>query len=456
MNADLKTILKTMLVSGVAGGSVASLAGLLNYLRANKLKQEGNTEWDDDTMYVYKKKASDNQLEKSAGGDFDGWTFGGQLVGAPLAFTGSYLLANWLINRKLRSDAQDELDDAQRVFIQQSGYEPLKKKAGIGSFVDNSLGVGASAALLLALSSAFATQQYVQANWPTKKPKVLAKPKKIKIVDAPVDDTPTEQEQIGQILDKAASDNSMTLAARMLCILDKEASVSSSIVHAVASGRVAEFEKAVDEVGFESAVDLIKGAAKQKVDDSMVQLAAQYCTKEASFSPQFKMAVAAEYQALHPEFCKEAAEQSEVGQLFLGAFASDAEQAIEHDLAMDLGAEVNSEKSAAAQDDVKQAYENLFKQAASPVLDNSDQQSTDISSTGVQSASSKSTEKIKQESQAYANAQVSPQDDVNTDPIDGTLSKLLQERKAAQPTDGKVSIEQNDYSTAPSTVMQTS
>lgn len=54
----------------------------------------------------------------------------------------------------------------------------------------------------------------------------------------------------------------MTLAARMLCILDKEASVSSSIVHAVASGRVAEFEKAVDEVGFESAVDLIKGAAK--------------------------------------------------------------------------------------------------------------------------------------------------------------------------------------------------
>lgn len=111
-----------------------------------------------------------------------------------MAFTGSYLLANWLINRKLRSDAQDELDDAQRVFIQQSGYEPLKKKAGIGSFVDNSLGVGASAALLLALSSAFATQQYVQANWPTKKPKVLAKPKKIKIVDAPVDDTPTEQE----------------------------------------------------------------------------------------------------------------------------------------------------------------------------------------------------------------------------------------------------------------------
>ena len=42
MNADLSKVLKSMLLAGGAGMSVASLAGLLNYIKANKLKQEGN------------------------------------------------------------------------------------------------------------------------------------------------------------------------------------------------------------------------------------------------------------------------------------------------------------------------------------------------------------------------------------------------------------------------------
>ena len=111
-------------------------------------------------------------------------------------------------------------------------------------------------------------------------------------------------------------------------------------------------------------------------------MAAQYCIKEAGFSPQFNLAVAAEYQALHPEFCKEAACQPALGQLFLGSFASDAAVAIRHDLAQELLDSDDSVKQASAEDlyDLGQAYLNVFaKAAASPVLDNSDQQSTDVS-----------------------------------------------------------------------------
>lgn len=502
MNADLSKVLKSMLLAGGAGMSVASLAGLLNYIKANKLKQEGNQEWDDDTMYVYKKKASD--LEKEAGafktiGDFfkkipglsgkaadiiknhpvqsalaaagtygaggsiwdmltqndklNGYTLGLQLAAVPAAFGASYLLTNWLTNKKLRQEAQAELDDAQKSFVNQSGYEQLDKKANSTTAPGDAIGLAQGVALLLALGGGYATHQYLSQNWPVKKPKVLSKPKKIKVVDAP-----TEEEQTEDDLDKLASVNGMELAAKLLCQFDKHASVASQVVHAVAAGRAQEFQKAVDDVGFEAAVDLVKGASQTKVSDALVHLAAQYCIKEAGFSPQFNLAVAAEYQALHPEFCKEAACQPALGQLFLGSFASDAAVAIRHDLAQELLDSDDSVKQASAEDlyDLGQAYLNVFaKAAASPVLDNSDQQSTDVSNDSNQTASFKEDSVLKDESDRYAKAQENPSQDVSTDPIDSVLQEPVKDRKNSLNVQTSTSAGQSDIS-APSSILQTS
>lgn len=503
MDVDLNKVLKSMLLAGGAGVSVASLAGLLHYIKANKLREEGNQEWDDDTMYVYKKQAA---IEKEAGriqaikdlfkkipglwdgtknlsdkakqtilkhpvattvggiglgslhemlfpdDTLEGMTSGLKMVAVPAAFGAGYLLTDWLANKKLRQEAQNELDDAQKAFVNRSGYEELNKKAASDA-VSNAAGLAAGAALLLALGSGYATHQYLAQNWPIKKPKLLSKPKKIKVVDAP-----TEEEELDDQIDKLASANGMELAAKLLCTLDKHASVASQIVHAVAAGRAPEFQKAVDDVGFESAVDLVKGASYDNVPGHMIHLAAQYCIKEAGFSPQFNLAVAADYQALHPEFCKEAASQSTLGQIFLGSFASDAAVAIRQDLAQELLGESESVKQASADelDDLGQAYLNVFEKfAASPVLDNSDQQSTDISNAGTQTASFKEDAALKEESQKYVQAQQNPADDVSSDPIDAMLQEPTQERKNGLTVQTSTAQGQSDIS-APSSILQTS
>lgn len=441
-DTDWNKVLKYMLLSGLAGGGIASLAGLSRLLKSQDYYGKGPSEWDDDTMYVVKnnedlmgKQASDKDDSKS-----NGWTQGMAIAGIPLAFTGGFSLANWLVNKYMREQAQQELDAAQLALINNSGYKNIEKKAtsGLGHLADSlssalgldtPLGWGAGLALLTALGSGYATHQYLAANWPVKKPKVLAKPKKIKVVESidqvpgyQSDDEPETGEDVAG-LDKQSSYDGVELAVRMLCNMDKEAAVASDVVHACAAGRAREFENAVNDIGFMAAVDLVKGASTQPVNDTAKNLAVTYCTKVASFAPQFRLAASAEYQTLHPELCKEAAMQSDNNKAFLEAFANDFGAAIRSDYAVELGVDTSLEKEASDNDFIDDAFKNVLeKLAASPVLDNSDIPSTSISSGPQVTNSFKPKSDLKDETQKYNAAQTTKQDKVEDDVIDQVMA----------------------------------
>lgn len=406
---DWNKVLKNMMLAGVAGTSVASLVGLKRLVDAQKYYDKGPTHWDDDTMYVIKKQASQ--------GSTSGWTDGAMIAGIPLAFGGGFALTNYLFNKYLRSEAQSELDKSQVAFVNNSGYDHIKKasmtkeaeRATFGMLLgnvsdelrlDKPLGWAAGAGLLGMLGSGYATYKYLQSKWPTKVPKPLTKPKKIKVVNS-LDDLPggadsarnpyAESGDDVAGLDKQSSYDGIELAARFLCNMDKEASVASEIVHACAAGRADEFEKAVDEIGFMSAVDLVKGASAVPVNPIAKEIAVTYCTKVASFADQFRLAASAEFQALHPEFSKQAAMQTGEAAELLDSFAQDFGAAVRHDFAVELGADDSLQKNASVNDDfIADSFKAVMnKLAASPIVDNSDMQSTDVSDNSTAANSTK-------------------------------------------------------------------
>lgn len=434
---DWNAVLKYLLTAGVAGSTIAGAAGLARLLRTQKYKGKGLTNWDDDTLYIYKNSSADPQDQADNSQHSPGWTLGMTAAGVPLAFGGGYALTSWLINKYLRYEAQKELDKAQLAFVNKSGYGVVKKAAsGLTNFVnsnvkapvDNVAGAVSGLALLFALASGYATHQYLSENWPVKEPEVLSKPKKIKVVG------PEQmQELVGdqEVFKQAAYDDGVELSARLLCQMNKKASVTAQIVDAVAQGRLQEFEQAVDNIGFVDALNLVKGASMSKTNPIAEQLAITYCTKFASFSPQFKLTAAAEYQAFHPEFCKQAQDSSDTCKLFLGSFATDINKAICHDLAAELiGGDEDTICKSASTEFIDQAFISVInKIAASEVLDNSDIQSSELSNGGQVEASKKDAQEISQETKAYNQAQVQAQDDTSQDPIDQVMAQPKKERE---------------------------
>jgi hypothetical protein len=59
----------------------------------------------------------------------------------------------------------------------------------------------------------------------------------------------------------------------------KQASIASNIINTVASGQGAQFENAVNQIGFSNSLNLVKGASALKVNPVAEALAIEYCTK---------------------------------------------------------------------------------------------------------------------------------------------------------------------------------
>lgn len=451
---DIKHILKWIAYGGIAGGSASMLAGAVRLLNNEHFRSAKPTDGDDDVMYVVKKARTDEHDQS-----WDSTLIA--TIGAPLAAGGSFMLGNWLINRYMRDRAQQELDEAQKLFVDAQGYDELKKSGSVEKSAFDWFGIpdalgdmgsairaGGNTAVdytlvplgLMGLASAVTTYQYLKNAYPFDKPKKLPKPRKIVYVDNEEDINPAipAAGQTGATggyaaTEKEASfreDNCMVSAARMLCDSNRDASVASGIIHAVAAGRLHEIEDTVKSAGFMAAADITKGASAKPVDRFARELATAYCVKLASFAPQFKLAVAADIAGLYPQIYKEASTiPDNVAQCIM-----DQQAHMECAAMMEYAAEKGyrpTEKQAS----VPQAYEIrdlvascIEKLAASPIIDNIKEDSSDLSDGGKNENSARPKGTAANEEAKYNAATKASGDDEQDDAIDamlGTKDKAL-------------------------------
>lgn len=429
---DKDNLIKYLLAGSALGLGGGLTAGVIRMLRNNKKLQEKDL--DDDTIYLQKQSSISEGLALGLG------VGGGGYLG--------YILGDKIINEIRAKEAQKALDDAQKVLLSSKGYKVVNKKHSdepdildeaidaqfskqAGVLDQMSTGLGALAAVLM-LSGGVASYNYLDSVYPirevTKGMDDELKPKKYKIQQDGelVDNINTDLEEAKIVDDLVKNSSYMVIPAFMLHSIEKKASLASNIIATVAQGNGASFEQAVDQVGFDNALNLVKGASSRSVDPVAEELSVLYCTKEASFSPQFNLLVAAEFLSSYPNMTK-AANSLTAEQLgILNNFSDDILSAINLATASDLGATYNHLEKSASENyyTIEDSMLSVINKRASSFLitNNNSAQASQLSGGGVAPASKKEHDIIKQEAHAYKQAVEADKKDQIQDPIDDTLA----------------------------------
>lgn len=430
-------LLAYLLAGGSIGGGAALTAGLIKML-TNNASVYSNTEDDDDTLYISKKA---------------GFTEGVGLGLATSSAIGAFILGDNLIDYIRKKQAQQVLDEAQVDALSAQGFKVVNKNhktkgtpqisktassgliSGIGTWT------GALGALLM-LTGGVAAYHYLDNEYPINTDKFTPKgPKKIKVVDSStINSLSDDQEAEDALVDKVVDANmeklnkkaSVELPAFMLYSgPDKVHSMAANVINTVANGNGIQFTKQAEELGFARALNLVKGAAYQAADPVAESLAVLYCTKEASFAPQFNLLVASEFATFNPGIMKQAAcltpQQYEVLDIIEKQAKDIFNLAIIRDLKFDEGdfetfnkvasvSKLNGSVLLSYIDKVANSFINTNEQA---------QTATNLSGGGEAYASKKDKELIKEEAKKYKEAMKNK--DQIIDQIDDQLQQVQQQ-----------------------------
>jgi hypothetical protein len=314
-----KDLVSNYLLGGAAtGGGLALATALINYLKHLKDTKD-ESEDDDDTIKIYKQEPQ----EKVA------MTLGGPLAltGGVVSAAGTYALVNKLYEMFRKNQAQKKLDEAQNIFLETQGYKKVDKKkkkednaseeeeeteksASGKPMSASELGISIPLALplLMALGSGVVAHKLLNKSFPVKKKEVTG-PKRIEIVDAP------EEDEEEKLLDKEAGINDTDGFEFLMRTVDMAKSASSDVSNLIAitaDGRLKDFRKVANTIGYADALDTVKGASKAICADPLTeQLAISCIAKSASIGEQTKLLAAAEFADLYPSFYKAAANLSD-------------------------------------------------------------------------------------------------------------------------------------------------
>lgn len=435
-------LLKYLLAGGLLGAGGALTAGTIKMMNTNKKLTDSSQ--DDDTIYLYKQSSISDGLKLGVAG------FGA---------LGGFMLGDEIIKEIRNKQAQKYLDEAQEQVLRLQGYSkeapvvvnkqhnertvPQNKTTTIdqeelnkaASFFDGISTAAGTLAALLMLGGGVATYNYLDEKYPTKEIEDLEgkSPTRFKIIDkgsvkntVTADDT--EKQLIQDVIKTASAD--MRLPAFMLHSTEKKASMASNIIATVAGGNLEQFQNAVNTLGFKNSLNLVKGASSNVVDPVAEQLAILYCTKQASFSPQFNLLVAAEFAHFNPGLMKSAASLNCEEKQYMRDFIKDTNNIIKIATAIDLGATNSSIIKAASSNikcyNVKEAMESVINKRANSFLisNNNTTTASQLSGGGVSPFSKKDEELIRQESEVYKQAVESQSSTQKIkDPIDDTLSE---------------------------------
>lgn len=430
---DKDNLIKYLLAGASLGLGGGLTAGVIRMLRNNKKLQEKDL--DDDTIYLQKQSSISEGLALGLG------VGGGGYLG--------YIIGDKIINELRAKEAQKALDEAQKVLLSSKGYKVINKNHSkeepdildkvldkqlskqAGMLDSMSTGLGALAAVLM-LSGGVATYNYLDSVYPirevTKGMQDELKPKKYKIQQDGelVDSINTDLEEAKIVEDLVKNSSYMVIPAFMLHSIEKKSSLASNVIATIAQGNGASFEQAVGQIGFDNALNLVKGASSISVDPIAEELSVLYCTKEASFSPQFNLLVAAEFLSSYPDMTKAANSLTAEQLSILNNFSDDILSSINLAAASDLGATYDHLEKSASENyyTIEDAMLSVINKRASSFLitNNNSAQASQLSGGGTAPASKKEHEVIKQEAQAYKQAVELSKKDQIKDPIDDALS----------------------------------
>lgn len=419
---DYKKIVDYLGKGAALGLGTSVLLGMFRALGGKEALSKDTSE-DDHIMYIQKK--SSFLL------DSDGLGITAGVSGALLA----YFLGNKLINKIRSQKAQEELDEAQRIAYKSHGYNIVKKAEEDKSFYEETKTVATALASLLALAGAVSTYSYLNHKFPVNKNQFkVENPTTIKLIN---DDQASyisddEDEQLINRIRKQAS--SLELPAFLLHSMFKNASSASDIISTISQGNNEQFEKAIKDVGFESALDLVKGASLADTDPVNDALAALYCVKEASFKNQFNLLVAAEYSSINPGLMKMASvlddQQSKVAMELSSMLNSCMYMKTIQDLQLHKYASIDPIKIASGKRsaNIVPHILNLIQKRANSFLINNinSTDSTDLSNNGTALASKKEQNDIQQDAQNYADSVSNTTKSVSEDQIDEELNEAVQ------------------------------
>lgn len=329
-----KTIAKFLLGGAALGGSAALATSLINYL--NKMKNEvSSSSDDDDTLYVYKKQAS--------------LTNGLAIAGGTAATVASYLLIKKLYQKFREREAQKELDDAQHVFLDESGYKEASfdKKADDGrksmGFWGAVAGSPVALPILLALAGGVTVNEILKSQFPEKKKAVKA-PRRIEVLSNEDVEAMRQAGMPGTApaapeTEKVASVDSD--AQEFLCRLTLLNPVDNSNLQALqkvaALGGHEMFKHTAMQLGFAPAINTVKGNFNKKADAVREHLALCWMNKCAYLKPSVGLLAAGEFAETYPSFCRQAANMDEAQQESLLKIASILGQAFRSELSEELG-----------------------------------------------------------------------------------------------------------------------
>lgn len=316
-----KQVLKKYLIGGAAlGGGTALVTSLLNYLKHLKNSQ-GDSAADDDTIYVYK---DDDGQQKEAG--FVSTGIG--MAGGTAAAIGAYALVKKLYAKMRQQQAQEELDRAQHIFLGAQGYRDVndrpkkkkkdeeekgeqEKKAADGrsnSLLESVTAAPVAVPLLLALASGVVTNEVLKSKYGAPKPKVKP-PKRIEVVEKPADDV--DEYKSASVDREKMMDDACDFMIRFTLENPVPHSDLTDVVKTAALGGYEGFKDTVMTVGFENAMEMVKGASFHTVDPLAEHLAICCLNKSARLKHCVRLVAAGEFAEKYPELYKQASNLDE-------------------------------------------------------------------------------------------------------------------------------------------------
>lgn len=306
-NPEENALMLRLAGGGVAlGGGLGMLAALAKLALKPRITAARENEFDDDTMYLYKKSSTGvGPMAKGLGA-----------IGLLAGGVGGFAIVNAIVNKLREKQAQEELDKAQRMLLNVQGYDTLSKKAAgpISGLIDDVAAGAIVVGGLVALAGGVAGWQYMDSKYPKYEAPRKEKLTRFRIIDAEPEYVKEASALLGEEISNAIAntpdDDALELSAHLLYTTHKSASAACDIARIVAGGCENMLERSIEDIGFEDTLDYVKYAADKHGDksDAVNHAAISYCIKQASFAPQYKLLVATEFANMHPDMYEVASE----------------------------------------------------------------------------------------------------------------------------------------------------
>lgn len=322
------------LTGGLAVGSSAALVtSLMRDIHKKNQRAKLDSTSDDDILYL--KSGSD----KSAFVDMSKfmWGPGLAMTSAGLGIGGGYMAVSKLYSMLREKKLQKELDEAQRAYV--STLKAEKSAGAHRGYTPGELlsGIPLMTLITAALASGAVTNMALDKAYPSPTKPTRKNPRRIVI----------ERDQVTPEVEKEAQEH---LAGVVLESggIDKSSSLPD-LIGAVAEGRIDEVRHNTREFGWDSALDLVKGASR---DISKLEklASARILIEDPYLSTGFNTLVASEFSAMGPSYVK-AAQAVEDPSAYV-KLAAALQQATREELAQEITQELKAVEESEHESDV--------------------------------------------------------------------------------------------------------